>query len=70
MGPPQGVLLIGGWLVPGLAHWLIRRRGKAVLFFVLLVGTFVSGMVLSGFDNVYYAPRRWTFLAQLSLIHI
>ena len=57
-------LLLAGWLVPGCAHWLLGKRGKAVLFLVLIVGTFVVGMALSDFDNVYYAPRRWTVLTQ------
>jgi len=63
--PHPAGLLVAGWLVPGSAHWLLGKPGKAVLFFVLLVGTFVGGMAICGFDNVYYAPRRWTALAQL-----
>lgn len=58
------VLLLAGWLVPGSAHWLLGKPGKAILFLSLIVGTFVAGMALSGFDNVYYAPHRWTMLTQ------
>ncbi len=31
---------------------------------MLIVGTFVGGMMLSDFGSVYYASRRWTALAQ------
>lgn len=44
---------------------MISRPGKAVLFFVMILGTYVTGMALSGFDNVYYAGGRYTLLTQL-----
>lgn len=63
--PHPLVLLIAGWVVPGLAHWMLGKRGKAILFFVLLAGTFTAGMALANFRNVYYEPYRWTTLTQI-----
>ena len=62
--PHPVVLFFAGWLIPGLAHGLLGKPGKAVLFGVLIIGTFVGGMALSDFDNVYYEDYRWSALAQ------
>lgn len=63
--PHQVMLLFAGWLIPGSAHWLLGKTGKAVLFLVLIVGTFVGGMLLSHNRNVYYVQGRWTALTQM-----
>lgn len=34
------------WMVPGLGHWYLGRRGKAVTFFVGITGLFVAGWAL------------------------
>lgn len=57
-------LFFAAWLVPGLGHWLLAKRAKAMAFFALIVGTFVMGMALAGFQNVYYVSGRWTALTQ------
>ena len=44
--------LVAAWLVPGLGHWLLGRRGKALLFFALITFMFVFGMCLADFRNV------------------
>ncbi len=44
------------WLVPGLGHWYQGRRGKAVLYFVCILGLFLLGLVLGEAKNVYW---RW-----------
>ncbi len=62
--PHPTVLFIAGWLVPGLAHWLLGKRDKAVLFLVLILGTFIAGMALADWRNVYYTSGRWTALTQ------
>lgn len=45
------------WLVPGLGHYYQGRRGKAVLYFVCIVGLFVTGQILGDWRNVFW---RWT----------
>ena len=51
---PFTVLLcmVATWIVPGLGHWILGRRGKAVLYFALLTFTFLLGMYLADFRNV------------------
>lgn len=58
------------WLIPGAGHWYQRRRSKAVLFFVCIVGTFGYGLWL-GEGRVVYASwgptpedKRLPFLCQ------
>jgi hypothetical protein len=46
------VAIVATWLVPGLGHWLLGRRGKALLYFSILTFTFLFGMWLSDFRNV------------------
>lgn len=69
-GPPisaersvAGVLL--GWLVPGLGHWVIGRRGKAVLLFLTVTATFAAGMLLAQGRNLDYDRDRIYFLAYM-----
>jgi len=63
--PPAFLVFVSGLLLPGLGHILIGRRGKGLFFFFILVGTFVFGLWLGGFRNVYVGPRRWSTLAQV-----
>jgi hypothetical protein len=58
------------WLIPGAGHWYQRRRSKAVLFFLCIVGTFGYGLWL-GEGRVVYASwgptpedKRLPFLCQ------
>jgi len=56
-----------GWLVPGAGHFYVGRRGKALLFFILLMSTFFAGWVMGDFRNVYFARLRFAVLGQLGL---
>ncbi len=42
------VVLIAGWLVPGLGHLLLRRPVRALLLFVSVVAMFAIGLLLHG----------------------
>ena len=44
--------MAAAWLLPGLGHWLLGRRGKALLYFGVITFTFLFGMWLSDFRNV------------------
>jgi hypothetical protein len=54
-----------GYLVPGAGHFALGRRAKAVLYFVLIVGVFFAGWLISGRENVYLDRGRWHFLVQM-----
>ncbi|MHC4222896.1 MAG: DUF6677 family protein, partial [Planctomycetota bacterium] len=67
-GPPispertaAGVLL--AWAVPGLGHWIIGRRGKALLYFVVITATFLLGVLLAEGRNLDYERDKIYFLA-------
>jgi hypothetical protein len=42
------VLCALGWLVPGSGHWYLGLMKKGLLFFILLNGLFLWGMMLRG----------------------
>lgn len=53
------------FLVPGAGHLILGRRQKALLYFCLIVGTFVAGWIISGCQNVYFDRGRWHVLVQM-----
>ncbi len=53
-----------GWIVPGLGHIYVGRPGKALLYFILVVGTFAVGLRFSDFLCVNRAREPYWFLGQ------
>ncbi len=41
-------LLMGAWLIPGLGHWLLGKRKRAIIFALVIVSAFVTGTLLDG----------------------
>jgi hypothetical protein len=41
-------LILGAWFVPGLGHWLLGKRKRAVVFAVVIFCAFVTGVLLHG----------------------
>ncbi len=53
------VVAVAGWLVPGLGHLLLRKWGRALVYF-LVVGTLaVAGLALRG--NIFSASSGDAF---------
>ena len=46
------LLVLAGWLLPGLGHLIQRRFARAAAVFVLLVGLFVLGTFLAAGSNL------------------
>ncbi|MBM4016283.1 MAG: hypothetical protein FJ293_15145 [Planctomycetes bacterium] len=46
------ICMVATWLLPGLGHWLLGRRGKALLYAITLSLTFLIGLVLAEFRAV------------------
>jgi hypothetical protein len=44
--PP--LLLAVAWLVPGLGHWILGKRVRAVVFAAVVVSAFVTGVLIQG----------------------
>lgn len=42
------LVTVGGWLVPGLGHLLLRRWGRAIAVFLCVGGIAVAGYKLGG----------------------
>lgn len=51
--PP--LLLATAWLVPGLGHWMLGKRLRAVVFSLVIVCAFVTGVLI---DGELGTPRR------------
>jgi hypothetical protein len=41
-------LLAASWAVPGLGHWILGKRLRAVVFAVIVVSAFGTGVLLGG----------------------
>jgi hypothetical protein len=39
---------VSGWLVPGLGHVMLGRRGRGVIFFVVVMSLFLLGLYWGG----------------------
>ena len=44
----RALAVIVSWLVPGAGHLVLGKYGRALLFFVTIVGAFVLGAMLNG----------------------
>jgi hypothetical protein len=47
------VVVVAGWLVPGLGHLLLRRWSRAVVYFLAVGALAVTGLILRG--NIFSA---------------
>jgi hypothetical protein len=47
-------IAVAAWIVPGLGHLVLRRRGRALIFFLSVGGLAIAGYLLRG--NVF-PPR-------------
>jgi hypothetical protein len=64
---PAGPFVAGflAWVIPGAGHFVLGRRAKAILFFTLILGTFIAGWIISHCENVYFESGRWHTLVQM-----
>ena len=60
-----GIVLIAGWLVPGLGHLLQGFWIRAVLLFISIVSMFALGLAMHG---KIYAPNTGELLDMLGFI--
>lgn len=70
------VSLLGGWMVPGLGHWLMGKRSKGLFLFSVITATYLFGLWAIGFSHprfhenpLYYFGRFGSgFMLALSFI--
>ena len=53
------------WAVPGLGHYYLGQRGKAVILFSAIVFSFVLGIILADFEAVSIPEHKYAFFAQM-----
>jgi len=57
---------LAAWVVPGLGHWLIGQRVRAIIFFVAIGVTFWGGVAVGGVkSSVDPRTNAWWFMAQI-----
>lgn len=61
---------ISAWLVPGLGHLMLRRKGRAAAFFAIVTGMFTLGLYLKGELFPLETSEPLTFLAGLAEIGV
>jgi hypothetical protein len=65
---PQGnpvVAMVSAWLIPGMGHFYLKRRLRALVFFVLIVASILIGTRLEGNLYVPISGQPLTLLATL-----
>ncbi len=63
--PSTGTLVrlcVAGWLIPGLAHYLLGRKGRALIFFATIIVMFLFGLVMKG---EFYSTETGSYLEAL-----
>lgn len=60
------LVVVAGWLVPGLGHALLGRIRRGVVFFVLVLGSFALGMAHDG--RLALRDDRQPFLSALQVV--
>ena len=63
--PPLSVWLPAvavGWMIPGGGHFLLKRRGRAVLLMVAVTSMFLCGLMMRG---VMFQPQTGDLLTTL-----
>ncbi len=41
-------LCVAAWLIPGFGHWLLNRRGRAIVLFACIILMFLLGLAMKG----------------------
>ena len=44
----RSLAIVAAWLIPGAGHLTLGRYGRALMFFVLIVGSFALGIAIEG----------------------
>lgn len=55
-------LCVAAWLIPGLGHLLLGRKGRALILFVSIIAMFSLGLAMKG---VFYSTGTGSILESL-----
>jgi hypothetical protein len=65
---PLSILLVLGWLVPGLGHLLLGRRARAGVFAAVILTGFVVGLLLQGELTLPHPDDPLSYLATIACL--
>ena len=61
-------LLAAAWMIPGLGHLLLGKRRRAVVFGVVIVCAFVTGVLVDGELGAPHRGEPFSWLATLACL--
>lgn len=64
---PFGLLIVA-WLIPGLGHWFLGKRKRAVVFAVVIFCAFATGLLLNGEIGTPKTQSPFSWLAAFACI--
>ena len=64
--PP--LLLAAAWLIPGLGHWILGKRVRAVVFAAVIISAFVTGVLVQGELGTPRPGEPFSWLATLACL--
>jgi hypothetical protein len=72
-GEPTGkkappLLLAAAWLVPGVGHWLLGKRRRALVFFAVVVCAFATGVAINGELGTPRPGEPFSWLATIACL--
>lgn len=59
------VAAVLAWLVPGLGHYYLGQRPKAIILLCAIMSAFVIGVVLADFQAISIEQHKYAFFAQI-----
>jgi hypothetical protein len=63
--PIPEVAAVLAWLVPGLGHFYLRQRPKAIILLCAIMSAFVIGIILADFQAISIEQHKYAFFAQI-----
>lgn len=57
---------LAAWLLPGLGHWVVGARRKAIVFFAVVASAVTTGFALHG--NLAVSDPRTPFISRLQVV--
>ena len=57
-------VLLGGWLIPGFAHWYYGQRYKALMFFAIALICSILGIIIADFRFIRFLDNPFYYFGQ------
>lgn len=63
--PLPYVAMVLAWVIPGVGHYYLGRRRRAIIIFLTVGVLFWSGVAVGGVMTVDFRNERWWFVADM-----